>query len=161
MNFMDEFKPRPDTVRFHDTLIANFENLAKQVKVTQDIPSKQLAEWFVGTLAGMYQWIVSQATDLADYSQAIVSRMDSDSGLDEDTFNLLSRLNDHMVELNKLFGEMKEILPENVLALGKKNEELLNELSGFLASLESSNESDEDDEPLFEEDESSEEESDE
>lgn len=156
---MYEFKPRPDTIRFHDTLIVNFENLAKQVKNSTDIPPKQLAEWFVGTLAGMYQWIVSQATDLADYSQAIVSRIDSDSGLDEDTFNLLTKLNAHMIELNTLFEEMKEILPENVLALGERNKELSNDLSGFLASLESDNDMDEDDEPLFEEDESSNEES--
>jgi Rad3-related DNA helicase len=136
-------------------MLANFEALAQQVKASNEIPTKQLAEWFVGTLAGMYQWLVSQATDLADYSQAIASRVDSDNGMDEDTFNLLTKLNSHLSELNNLFEEMKEILPENVLALGEKNKDLSKELGEFLSSVENSNESDnedEDEEPLFEDD---------
>ena len=153
MNFMEEFRPRQDTVRLHDAMIINFETLANQVKAANDIQSKQLAEWFIGTLAGMYQWIVAQATDLADYSHAIISRVESDGGLDEDTFSLLTRINTHMEKLNDLFEEMKEVLPENILELGAKNKELSKELDEFVSSVESNNESEgEDEEPLFEDD---------
>jgi len=156
MDYMSEFKPRIETIRFHDTLINKFQELADLVKDSPEIDGKQASENILGILAIMYQWVVSQGSDLANYSQAIASRIDSNDGMDEDTFNLLTRLSLHLEELDKLFSEMKEVLPENVVALGGRNQEFCKELKDLLSSIEGE---DGDEESLFLEDENNEDDS--
>jgi hypothetical protein len=156
MDYMTAFKLSPDTIRSHDALAPQLEQLAKQIQSANDISGKQAADQFLRIIISMYQWIALQGKDFAEYAQSIAARVDSDSGgIDEETFEMLTKLSSHLEDLNNLFEEMKEVLPEKVVALGDRNKIFSDNLKTFLSSLDSGDEDEgEQEESMFVDEES-------
>jgi len=139
MTFMQEFRPRPATTTLHDALAMELDQLDRRIKTSNNIPSKTLAEHVMVLLLGMHQWIAAQGQDLADYSQAIAASVDGSiepASLGDDDIELLGAIHDHLEEIKKLFDEMKAVLPENVVKLGERNNELLAALDELIEEQE-------------------------
>ena len=152
MDFMSEFRPRPGTVQLHDALAIQLDQLDRRIKTSNNITGKQVAEHMMGLMLGFHQWTIAQTTDLADYTQAIAGRMEGEGNLDDEDFSVLAAVHEHLEGLQKLFEEMKGLLPPNVLALGDRNKELMTALADIL-DVAVEDESEGEDAPLFEDDE--------
>lgn len=146
MDFMSEFRPREATVQLAELHTQGINQLDQHIKAFNNPAMKQFASQLMAAHLLLHQWAISQTTDLADYAQAIASRLEG-GGLDDEDFELLAGVHAHLEELQKLFEEMKGLLPPNVLALGEKNKTLMAALGEIL---ESDAVAEDEDTPLFE-----------
>lgn len=153
MDFLQEFRPRAGTVQLHDALAIQLDQLDRRIKTSNNITGKQVAEHMMGLMLGFHQWTLSQSTDLADYAQAVAARLDNAGGLDDEDFATLAAVHEHLEELQKLFEEMKGLLPPNVLALGERNKELVASLAEMLEVAGDDEGEETEDAPLFEDEE--------
>lgn len=147
MDFMQEFRPRPETVQLQEAFGIQLGQLDQRIKTLNNPGVKQVVEHLLASMLVFNQWVVSHNNDFIDYMHAVTSRVEG-GGLDDDEFAVLSAVHSHLEEIQKLFEEMKELLPPNVLALGERNKELMAAL-GDILEVESGDE----EAPLFADDE--------
>jgi len=132
MDFMTEFRPREATVQVADALAAQLGQLDQQIKAFNNPAMKQFASHLMAAQLLLHQWAISQTTDLADYAQSIAARLDTEGSLDDESWAVLEAIHAHLEEIQKIFEEMKALLPPNVLPLGERNKEMISALAEVL-----------------------------